>query len=184
MKKRLILWLIVFALILSGAFLYFKGKRYEVIISQAQIDSTLAKTFPATKKVAFIFSITFANPEVLLLEAEDRIRVGMEATLNIRLNEEARNLGGRCTLTSGIRYDSQTQEFFLDDASFDRLEIQGIPDEYLEHVTKVASEAAKEFVGSKPVYTLEAKDGKTAAAKLLLKDFEVKEQSVFVTLGI
>ena len=38
------------------------------------------------------------------------------------------------------------------------------------------------FIESKPVYRLEAKDKKTAVAKLLLKDFKVQGQAVLVTL--
>ena len=184
MKKSIIASLVVLALLLLGTFLYFKGKRYEVIISQEQIDKTLAETFPATKHYLIVFSITYSNPQVALLADDDRIQVGMDATLNIRLNGESKNLGGGCTITSGIRYDSETQEFFLDDAQFDRLEIQGIPDAYLDQITQFASESAKEFVESKPIYKLEAKDDKTMAAKMLLKGFDVKDQSVYITLGI
>lgn len=155
-----------------------------MVISQEQIDTTLAKTFPATKKYLIVFSITYSNPQVTLLEYDNRIQVGLDATLNIRLNDEPKNLGGGCTITSGIRYDSETQEFYLDDAKFDRLEIQGIPEAYLDQITQFSSEAAKEFVESKPIYRLEAKDGKTAAAKMLLKGFEVKDQSIHVTLGL
>ena len=184
MKKTLTIAAITIAVALAAVFIYFKGKRYEIVIPQAKIDSTLSETFPATKNYLIIFDITYSNPQVTLLKDEDRVQVGLDATLNIRLNDEPKKLGGGATVTSGIRYHSDTQEFFLDDAVFDRLEIQGVPEKWLEKVTEVASEAAKEFVQSKPVYRLEAKDAKTAAAKLLLKDFEVREQAIYVTLGL
>lgn len=184
MKKTLTIAAIIIAVALAGAFIYVKGKRYEIVIPQAKIDSSLSETFPATKKYLIIFDITYSNPQVTFLEDEDRVQVGLDATLNIRLNDEPKKLGGGATVTSGIRYDSDTQEFFLDDAVFDRLEIQGIPEKWLKKVTEVASEAAKKFVQTKPVYRLEAKDAKTAAAKLLLKDFEVREQAIYVTLGL
>jgi hypothetical protein len=184
MKNRILTALVVVVVLLTGVFIYFKGKRYEVVIPQEQIDTTLAKTFPATKKYLFIFSITYSNPQVTLLEDDNRIQVALDATLDIRINNEPKKLGGGCTITSGIRYDSETQEFFLDDAQFDRLEIQGVPEVYLDQITKFASNAAKEFVESKPIYRLEAKDGKTTAAKMLLKGVEVKDQSIRVTLGL
>lgn len=184
MKKVLSIAAIVIAVAIIGAFVYFKGKRYEVVIPQAKIDSAMSEKFPATKEYLFIFSITYSNPQVTLLEDEDRVQVGLDVTLNIRLNDEPKKLGGGATVTSGIRYDSERQEFFLDDAVFDRLEIQGVPEKWLEKVTEVASAAAKKFVQSRPVYRLEAKDAKTAAAKLLLKDFEVREQAIHVTLGL
>lgn len=184
MKRTLTILLIVLALVASGTLLYFNGKRYEVKITQAQIGAGISDRFPATKKYLLIFSITYANPQVTLLEDQDRIQVGLDATLNIRLNGESKELGGGTTVISGIRYENETQEFFLDDAEFDRLEIQGIPDKWLNQVTEFASKAAKEFIETKPVYGLEAKDAKTAAAKLLLKEFEVRDQAIYVTLGI
>ncbi len=54
----------------------------------------------------------------------------------------------------------------------------------MDKVTEVASKAAKEFIETKPVYKLQAKDAKTAAAKLLLKGFEVRDQAIYITLGI
>ncbi len=184
MKRTLTIATSVIVFALAGAFIYFKGKRYQVVIPQAKIDSTLSEMFPTTKKYLGIFSITYSNPRVTLLEVEDRVRVGLDATLNIRLNDEPKELGGGATVTAGIRYDSGSQEFFLDDAVFDRLEIQGVPDKWLGKVTEVASGLAKEYLQSKPVYRLEAKDAKTAAAKLLLKDVEVRGQAIHVTLGL
>jgi len=184
MKRALTILLLVVGVVLGGAFLYFKGKRFEVLITQDQIDAGLSERFPATKKYLLVFSITYSNPQVTLLENEDRIQVGLDATLNIRFNDEPKQLGGGATITSAIRYDSEAQVFFLDDVEFDRLEIQGIPDKWLEQVTKFASKAAQEFIESKPVYRLEAKDSKTAAVKLLLKGFEVRDQAIYVTLGI
>tara|TARA_R110002094_G_scaffold118840_1_gene114065 strand:- start:283 stop:837 length:555 start_codon:yes stop_codon:yes gene_type:complete len=184
MKKALSIAAIVIAVALVGGFVYFKGKRYEVVIPQAKIDSMLAEKFPATKEYFLIFSLTYTNPQVTLLEEADRVQVGLDVNLNIRLNKELKSLGGGATVTSGLRYDNEAQEFYLDDAVFDRLEIQGVPQKWLEKVTEVASKAAKEFVESSPVYRLEAIDTKTAAVKLLLKDVEVREQAIHVTLGL
>ncbi|MEO0016865.1 MAG: hypothetical protein RLZZ522_148 [Verrucomicrobiota bacterium] len=184
MKKKIAATLLVLFALLVGAVVFIKGKRYEVVISQQQIDNALAGRFPVSKKYLGIFEVIYSNPQVTLLEDRDRIQVGLEATLNIRINQEPKKLGGGCTITAGIRYDSETQEFFLDNAEFDRFEIHGIPDAYLEQVAQFASKAAREFVESKPIYRLKAKDTKSAAAKLLLKNCEVRDQSVQVTLGL
>ena len=47
-----------------------------------------------------------------------------------------------------------------------------------------SSNAACEYLQEFPVYTLTAKDTKTAAAKLLLKDVKVKSSEIHVTLGL
>lgn len=184
MKKTLTILLVVTAIVAAGTFLYFKGKRYEVVITQEKIDSALSERFPKTKKYLLIFSITYSNPQVTLLETDDRVQVGLDATVNIRLDDETKDLGGGATITSAIRYDSEKQEFFLDDAEFSRLEIEGMPDKWLDQVTVFAAKAAKEFIETQPIYKLKAKDAKTSAAKLLLKGFEVRDQAIHVTLGI
>lgn len=174
---------VLLLVILSGAFFAFKGKRYEVVIPQEKIDEALAEYFPASKNYLMILEITYSNPQVLLLEEENRIQVGMDATLNVRVNDEPQQLGGGATVTAGLRYEYETQEFFLDDVTFDRLEIQGIPAKWLDQVRTFGAEAAEEFVKRHPVYRLRAKDMKTAAAKALLKDFQVRGQAIHVTLG-
>lgn len=184
MKSAITILLIVLALAAGGVIIYFKGKRYEVVITQDKIDASLAERFPVTKKYLLIFSITYSNPRVTLLENEDRVQVGLDATLNIRIDGESKDLGGAALVTSSIRYDSETKEFFLDDAEFTKVEIAGLPDKWLTQVTDFASKAAKEFIEKRPVYRLQAKDSKTAAVKLLLKGFEVREQAIYVTLGI
>ena len=184
MKSKWIVIAVILAVILGGALFYFKGKRYEVVITQDQIDQGLASRFPYTKQYFSIFSLTYSNPQVVLLEETDRVEVGLDVTLNLRINNEPKQLGGGATVTTGIRYGLDEQAFYLDDAQFDRLTVQGLPDQWLEPVTEVASRAAQELIKTQPVYRLEAKDAKTAAAKMLLKGFEVREQSISVTLGL
>ena len=184
MKRRVVTFLTVLALLVAGTFVYLKGKRYEIILTQQQIDSSLSERFPLTKKHLFIFILTYSNPQISLLEDNDKVQVGMDVSLAIRLNDETEDLGGGCTVTSNIRYDADTQSFYLDDAQIDRLEIQGVPAKYLDQVTQIASDAAKEFIESKPIYRLEAKDAKTIAAKMLLKEVEVTGQELHITLGI
>ena len=184
MKKALAILLIVLALVVCGTYFYFKGKRYEVVITQEQIDTGLSERFPASKKFLLIFTVTYSNPQVTLLENENRVEVGLDAKIDFRLNDELKELGGGATVTSGIRYDNETQEFFLVDTEVSRFEVQGIPKKWLIQVTEIASRVAQQFIESKPIYQLEGKDAKTHAAKLLLKEVEVRDQEVHVTLGL
>lgn len=184
MKSKCIVIVVAIAVILGGAFLYFKGERYEVVITQDQIDQGLTNRFPYTKQYLRIFSITYSNPRISLLEEADRVEVGMDVTLNIRINDEPQKLGGGATVTSAIRYEPDAQEFYLADAELNHLEVQGLPNQWLNPVTDFASKVAKDFIETQPIYRLQAKDAKTAAAKMLLKGFEIREQSIHVTLGL
>jgi Protein of unknown function (DUF1439) len=181
--KKILIVFILLAIAAGGAFFYFKGKRYDVVIAQDMIDASLAKRFPMTKKYLLIFSITYSNPQVTLLENEDRVQVGLDATVNIRIDGETKNLSGTALVTSGIRYDSETQEFFLDDAEFSKLQIDGTPEKWTTPISHFASKAAKEYIEKRPIYHIKVKDSKTKAAKMLLKGFEIKNKAIYVTLG-
>ena len=108
MKSKRIAFAVVLALVLGGVFLYFKGKRFEVMIGQGQIDQVLVSCFPETKQYLQIFSITYSNPEVTLLGEADRVQVGMDVTLNIQANTEPQQISGGATISSGIRYEPES----------------------------------------------------------------------------
>jgi len=44
---------------LTGTFVYFKRKRYKIVIPQEKIDSALAEKVPVSKKYLLIFAITY-----------------------------------------------------------------------------------------------------------------------------
>lgn len=183
MKKPLIALAILIVIALTGSYIYFKGNRYEVVITQEQIDDTLAKKFPINKTHYLILNFTYTEPEVTLLPDNDRIQVGLNATLNIKVNDQP-ELSGRITIACGLRYHQDTQSFFLTGTKIEKIDIQGIPPKYQQQATLIASQYLKERLEEFPVYTLKATDTKKAAAKLLLKDVKIKAQEVHVTLGL
>ena len=166
----------------AGLFWYFHGKRYDVVITQNQIDDALRTKFPVTKRHLLIFQVTYSNPRVTLLQQSNRIEVGLDADLNIELNE--RPLGGTAIVTAGMSYRNETHQFFLSEPVITKLEIRGVPQKHLDKVTRFASDAAREYLQEFPVHTLKAKDVKSATAKLLLKDVQARGKEVHVTLGL
>ncbi|BDS07912.1 hypothetical protein NT6N_29520 [Oceaniferula spumae] len=184
MKKALITLIILLAIALAGTYAYFKGKRYEVVITQEQIDDTLNEKFPITKSALIIFQLTYSNPQVTLLPDTDRVQVGLDASLVIKINDQPKTLRGGITVTCGLRYDQETQSFYLTDTEFDRFELDGLPDKYEDKITLLASQYARQRLEKYPVYKLRATDTKKAAAKLLLKDVEIQGQEIHITLGL
>jgi hypothetical protein len=184
MKKWVYISLVGILLGLFGVVTYFKGRRYEVVVTQERIDTTLREQFPQSKSYFYILKIDYHNPEVKLLEGRDRVQIGLDATLNIKLSTELEELGGGVTLTSGIRYDVDEYAFYLSDVVLERLDIQGVPEKLMGQVRDAVTQAAEETLAKYPVYMLDGADAKKQAARLLLKDFEVKQQAVYITLGL
>jgi len=183
MKRSIILVTCALVFVLTGV-LYFHGRRYDIIITQKQIDDALRARFPVTKNHLLILQITYSNPHVTLLPESNRIEVGLDADLDIKLRGQPKRLGGTSVATTGVTYRNETHQFYLSDPKIQKLALQGIPPEYLDKVTQLASNAAREYLQRFPIYTLKAKDVKTTAVKLLLKDVQVKSNEVHATLGL
>jgi len=183
--KRVLIALGV-ALVLSavGTWLYFRGEKYIVVITQKEIDTELRAKFPVTKAALILFSATYSNPKVTLLPGTNRIRIGIDTELDIKLPSQTKKLNGKITVTTSFSYDNETKQFFLADPVISKLEIQGIPPEYTDKVTGFLSENLSEYLQKFPIYRLKANDAKGAAIKLLLKDVQVTNQEVNITLGL
>lgn len=184
MRKPLAIGLLIAVAALLAAFLYLKDRRYEVVITQEQVDTAVAPRFPAMRRYLAVLTLTCSNPEVRLLEADNRVRVGLDAELSLRLDGEARKLGGRITLTTGLRYDSEAQVFYLDDARVEDLDIAGLPEDWLAKTRELATLLAQKYLLTTPVYKVQARDAKAAVARMLLEDFRIRDQAIHVTLGL
>jgi len=183
LKRAVIIGLVGLLLCIAAAYFVFKGRRYDVIITQAQIDTALKQRFPVTKRYLILFELTYSNPEVTLLTDAQRVRVGLNVELNVRIGSQTKNLSGGATLTGSVNYHQETQEFYLTDVQFDRLNVGGIPPEHLQTVQGFASKAADEYVRRFPIYRLTASNTKMTAAKLLLKDVRIHDQQIVATMG-
>jgi len=185
MKRRsIILVICALALVLAGSVWYFHDKRFVVVITQKQIDEALQSKFPVTKKHLLLFQIIYSNPHVSLLPDANRIEVGLDAVLNIGFREQSKNVNGTAVATTGLAYRSETYQFFLSEPELKKLSIQGIPQEHVDKVTSLASSTLSDYLQKHPIYTLKAKDMKTATVKFLLKDVQVKSNEVHATLGL
>jgi hypothetical protein len=182
-KRNGIIALLALALVAIGSFYYFKGKEYHVIVSQAQIDAALKEKFPISKTHLVIIQLTYSNPRLKLLPDSNRIEVGLDANVNIKMVGEAKPLSGSVLVTSGLTYNNETKQFFLSEPEIKQIAIQGVPQQYVDKVTDFASRLAREYLQEFPVYTLKATDTKKTAAKLLLKKIEIKNSEVDATLG-
>src|SRR6266404_2787778 len=139
MKRSIIFAGCAFVLGLAGILLYFHGRRYDVIITQSQIDEALRTRFPVSMKYLLIFQITYSNPHVTLLPESNRIEVGLDADLDIKLRDQPKRLGGTAVVTTGVTFQSETHQFYLSDPEIKKLALQGIPQEHLDKVTQLAS---------------------------------------------
>lgn len=157
---------------------------YDIKITNDEIQRKLASRFPITRNYLFIFDITYENPQVILLEGSDKVSVSLDAILDMRVKSESKPLSGSAGVLCGIDFRPDTGQLFLTDCDITKLQIAGIPDEFLEKVNEVTNLAAKELLDKYPVYTLKPREVKTTIAKLVVKNVVIRDGVFIVTVGI
>ena len=127
--------LLTIIMIIVGV-LYFRGKEFVIRISESELKNKISEKLPYSKTYLFIIEITLSNPRIDLISGSDIINAGLDVVLNIRVNNEEMNLGGCVDLSGNIKFNSDSGEFFLNDPIVEKLNIQGIPERYLENANK------------------------------------------------
>ena len=176
--------LVALATALAVGYLYFQKDGVPISISESQINAAMAKSFPVTQTFLQIIDLTYSNPRVTLLPGSDRVQLELQAGLTIKLLPGAKNLKGTTLIDSGVRYKADTHQFFLADPKIRRLEIDRLPPDYADRVTKIALELTRSRLEATPIYTVEGPQAAMLAANVLIKDVRVKDGAVQIVLGL
>ena len=183
MSKTMTISIIVIIVLAVSIYFYFSGREYTIKITEAQLQEKLGEKLPLTKKYFFIFEVTLESPRVSLKDGEDKIHVGLDIILNIKIGKE-KPLGGVIDVSGGVRYEAEKGQFFITDPVVENLKIQGIPEKYTDKVNKVLSKTLAGYCEAHPIYTLKTADMKQAAAKLILKNVYIHNNKLVIKLGV
>lgn len=183
-RRVVILTLLLIVAAIGGVYYHFHGKEYVYRFTEAQLQQALSERLPLTKSYLLIFQITLDHPRVTLVNGSDRVRAGLDITLNVRVREQPLPLGGSVDASGGVRYDPKAGRLFLTQPKIEHLELQGIPEQYTSGASAALSKALDAYYADHAIYTLNAFDARELAARLVLKSVVIKEQQLVVTLGI
>ncbi len=167
-----------------GAFYLLRDRDYVFRFSEPELRGKLDEQLPWSERYLFIFEVTLDNPRIDLIEGSDRVAGGVDATLNIYVNNNPKPLAGAVDLTGGVRYASEEGAFYLTDPVIEKVAIRGIPGAYANKANAALSSALSAFYRSRPIYKLDGTKAPHQATRLLLKDVVVKDEHLVVTLGL
>ena len=167
-----------------AAYFYFSGKEYSVRLTEPEIQNKLAEKLPLTKTYLFIFQLTLSNPRVLLKEGSSSVNAGLDVVLNITIGKNSKTLGGTVDVSGGIRYASQSGQFFLTNPKIEKFQIQGINPKHTNKVNASITNFLTDYYQKNAIYTLKYDDSKQAVTRMVLKDVIVENKELVITLGI
>lgn len=153
----------------------------EYAVSEAEIQSRLARRFPVERTVLGLFELQLANPVVRLDAARNRVFTDFDARLRVR--GSGRTFTGRAGLSGLPRYDAGQRAFFLGSAAVDRLEIDGVPPAIAERLHGLAASLAPDLLEKTPIYALRPDEGRILGTEMTATGVRVAGDRLVVDLA-
>lgn len=154
----------------------------EVVFSEADIASALAKAKPLQLSYGGLISVALNEPPRILLDGNDgraRLTTGIDVELqgNKPIRVEA---SGR----AGIRYDDQSKAFYLENPIVDSVSAPALRKEANPAIREATSQLIASYFRTKPVYVLRENGNlQEITARWLLKSVRIEPGRVVAVLS-
>ncbi len=184
-KKKIVAVIVILltSLLAIGVFAL-RGKRYQLKLTEQQIQEKLDAKFPIERGTRSLLILTLSEPDVALAEGADRIAFGLKASVDIKVGGKNLSLRGTGRVNAGLRYEPDDHSFYLIEPLIESLNIQGVPVLFVNKVNGTAAKLLNERIDNHPIYTLRRDDLKQSAARLVLEDVTVEDGRLVITLGL
>lgn len=93
-------------------------------------------------------------------------------------------LTGKVTVSSGIRYDNDAGQLFLDGVDIAQLDIDQLPQRFNDPVLRLSSAAISRALQETPIYTIDESTTLGGIADTLLRDITIADGVLRVTIGV
>jgi hypothetical protein len=154
----------------------------EIVFSQAEIQTALAKNGPIQKNYGGVLMVSLKQAPNIELDGNDgRARITTSFDLGFMGSPPVPvNVTGR----AGIRYDDKSKAFFLENAITDSVESLALPKEMESTARQAVTQFMANYFRTKPIYVLRS-DGspQEIAARWLLKSVRIEPGKVVATLS-
>lgn len=154
----------------------------EVVFSEAQIQSALAKAKPQQLSYAGIVSVSLNEPPRILLDGDDgRTRILAALDVEVQGKPPLRvDVAGR----AGVRYDDRSKAFYLENPVVDSAQAPTLRKQATPAVRLAVSQLMTSYFRTKPVHVLR-EDGspQEIAARWLLKSVRIEPGRVVAVLS-
>lgn len=151
-----------------------------ITLERSDLQRRIERMFPIIRENQLV-TVRLYHPQVILAEHSNRIglRVKVDATAM-----EQYSFSGLTRVDGILRFVADTGEFFLDNASIEDLQIEGVPQLYADEIRQVADSVIKDVLHNRPIYRL----GQMGESKRImgskLKSVSVRDGKLIVELAM
>ncbi|MDB9741327.1 DUF1439 domain-containing protein [Akkermansiaceae bacterium] len=148
-----------------------------LLIKPQTIVSKLAPHFPYRKNYQSLAGVSFDDPVVSMVPNAEKVRVGL--TTLAGLNGVGQQIGGRCQLACGLRYDPESRGIYLKDATLEDFSFNGANSQLTSGFASVANSVGNTILERYPIYSLANYPGAG-----LLKNMNVTNEGIALGFGL
>lgn len=159
--------LLALLLCLSAA----QAAAWNVEISQDEVQASVATMFPIRQQIPFA-AVVFSDPRVLIVEGSDRVRMGLAVDASFANQVAA---AGRAEIEGGLGYDPARGEFHLLRPAVTDLQVDVLPQDYLDLVRTMTNSIAEQFLSGIVIYRLDERDFRQGMMRRALKGVHVRD---------
>ncbi len=117
--------------------------------------------------------------------ARERAGAAVQAKADtIAAEREPTTLTGTVAVSSGIRYDNDAGQLFLDGVNIDQLDIDQLPQRFNAPVLRLSSAAITRALQETPIYTIDTATTVGGIADTLLRDITIADGVLRITIGV
>jgi len=117
--------------------------------------------------------------------ARERAGAAVQARADtIAAEREPTTLTGTVAVSSGIRYDNDAGQLFLDGVNIARLDIDQLPQRFNAPVLRLSSAAITRALQETPIYTIDTATTVGGIADTLLRDITIADGVLRITIGV
>jgi len=184
----------------------FFGEGINIELTQDQLQNIVGGMFPLDNSDADArVDVTLANPVVTIADGTDRVRMAIDVTAAVELidteerpaaaragnairnavsDRERTPLTGTVAVSTGIRYDNDHGQIFLESVNIEQLDIDRLPDNNRGVVRRLISASISRALQDTPIYTLEEAGTIGNIADTLLRDLTIADGVLRITIGV
>ena len=155
---------------------------YDIKLTEKQLQNKIEKKFPFEKK-KFLTKVILSKPNITLKDGSEKVYINVDITLKV---SNKMSFDAYTELNGVVIYNDIEKKFYLDDFVIDELVMDKVPLKFHKTIQKSIEKIAKIIFSKHHVYDLAARDFKnlkTAMAAMLLKNIEVKDKTMIITVG-
>ena len=135
---------------LAPVAIHAKDMNLIVTLDRADLQRRIDRMFPITRE-AELLTVHLHHPQVILREHSDRI--GLRVRVDAKVAEQF-SVSGSARVDGVLRFASQSGEFYLDNASVEEMQIDGVPSLYLAQIQQLADGVIRDLLQDQAIYTL------------------------------